>query len=73
MRGQATLLDCCKYESFRVVRGDCRDEALMKPLIAKADAIIPLAALVAAVALYVWWHLGQPGRRRGDSGAAAGP
>ncbi len=46
--GQATLLDCCKHENFRVVRGDCRDEAVMKPLVAKADAIIPLAAIVGA-------------------------
>ncbi|MBI5773314.1 MAG: NAD-dependent epimerase/dehydratase [Verrucomicrobia bacterium] len=43
---QNSLMDCCPYEKFSVVRGDCRDEALMKPLIAKADAIIPLAALV---------------------------
>ena len=46
--GQATLLDCCKHEGFRVVRGDCRDEALVRPLLVKADAIIPLAALVGA-------------------------
>jgi nucleoside-diphosphate-sugar epimerase len=46
--GQATLLDCCKHEGFRVVRGDCRDEALMGKLLAQADAIIPLAALVGA-------------------------
>ncbi|HOB33282.1 MAG TPA: SDR family oxidoreductase, partial [Verrucomicrobiota bacterium] len=31
-----------------VVRGDCRDEAVMKPLVARADLIIPLAALVGA-------------------------
>jgi nucleoside-diphosphate-sugar epimerase len=46
--GQGTLLDCCRHDSFHVVRGDCRDEALIKPLVAKADAIIPLAALVGA-------------------------
>ena len=46
--GQATLLDCCRHEEFRVVRGDCRDEAVLRPLLAKADAIIPLAALVGA-------------------------
>ena len=28
------------------MRGDCRDEALIRPLVAKADVIIPLAALV---------------------------
>jgi nucleoside-diphosphate-sugar epimerase len=44
--GQNSLLDCCPLETFRVVRGDCRDEALMRPLVAQADAIFPLAALV---------------------------
>ncbi len=44
--GQSTLLDCCHSESFRVVRGDCREESTIKPLVAKADVIIPLAALV---------------------------
>lgn len=43
---QNSLLDCCYHEKFQVVRGDARDEALLKPLIAKADLIIPLAALV---------------------------
>lgn len=43
---QPTLLDCCHYEKFAIVRGDCREESLMKPLVAKADLIIPLAALV---------------------------
>ena len=46
--GQSTLLDCCQYPTFNVVRGDCRDEALMKKLVAGADLIIPLAALVGA-------------------------
>ncbi len=46
--GQATLLDCCQQENFRVVRGDCRDEAIVRPLVAHADAIIPLAAIVGA-------------------------
>jgi nucleoside-diphosphate-sugar epimerase len=46
--GQATLLDCCRHEGFRVVRGDCRDEAVLRPLLARADAVIPLAALVGA-------------------------
>ncbi len=48
MFGQSSLLECCKFDGFQVVRGDCRDEALVKPLVAKADAIIPLAALVGA-------------------------
>jgi nucleoside-diphosphate-sugar epimerase len=45
---QNTLADCCHYPTFQVVRGDCRDEALVKQLVAKADVIIPLAALVGA-------------------------
>ncbi|WP_404421953.1 NAD-dependent epimerase/dehydratase family protein [Nibricoccus sp. IMCC34717] len=48
MFGQSTLTDCCKYDSFRIVRGDCRDEGTLKPLVAKADAILPLAAMVGA-------------------------
>lgn len=43
---QNSLLDCCQYEKFQVVRGDCRNEALVKPLVARADLIMPLAALV---------------------------
>ncbi len=46
--GQATLLECCQLEAFGVVRGDCRDESVMKPLVTQADVIIPLAALVGA-------------------------
>jgi len=45
---QCTLADCCPYATFQVVRGDARDEALMTKLVAKADVIIPLAALVGA-------------------------
>ena len=44
--GQNSLMDACHYDKFQVVRGDTRDEALVKPLLAKADLIIPLAALV---------------------------
>ncbi|WP_330203906.1 NAD(P)-dependent oxidoreductase [Cyanobacterium sp. Dongsha4] len=45
---QNSLADCCQYETFNVVRGDCRDESLMKDLVKDADVIIPLAALVGA-------------------------
>ncbi len=45
---QNSLTDCCHYDTFSVVRGDCRDEKLMGRLVAKSDAIIPLAALVGA-------------------------
>ncbi|MGD0615416.1 MAG: NAD(P)-dependent oxidoreductase [Verrucomicrobiota bacterium] len=43
---QSSLLDCCHSDRFQVVRGDCREEAVVRPLVAKADLIIPLAALV---------------------------
>ena len=43
---QNSLLDCCHSDRFQVVRGDCREENLVRPLVAKADLIIPLAALV---------------------------
>ena len=45
---QNSLADCCHYEGFQVVRGDCRDRDTVKPLLKKADIIIPLAALVGA-------------------------
>jgi len=48
MFGQASLAECCGYDTFEVVRGDARDEALVKKLLAEADAVIPLAALVGA-------------------------
>lgn len=48
MFGQASLADCCAFDKFEVVRGDSRDEATVKKLLAKADVIIPLAALVGA-------------------------
>ncbi|MEH1841976.1 MAG: NAD-dependent epimerase/dehydratase [Nostoc sp.] len=45
---QNSLADCCQYEGFQVVRGDCRDEDTIKYLLKDADVIIPLAALVGA-------------------------
>jgi nucleoside-diphosphate-sugar epimerase len=45
---QATLADCCRYDTFTVVRGDCRDRVLLQRLLPQADFIIPLAALVGA-------------------------
>jgi len=48
MYRQNSLLGCCALDSFKVVRGDARDEAVIKPLIKDADYIIPLAALVGA-------------------------
>jgi nucleoside-diphosphate-sugar epimerase len=46
--GQLSLLDCCHDEKLTVIRGDARDERLLKPLVAKADVLIPLACLVGA-------------------------
>src|SRR3954453_19622907 len=43
---QNSLADCCQYSTFHIARGDTRDESVIKPLVAKADVIIPLAALV---------------------------
>jgi nucleoside-diphosphate-sugar epimerase len=45
---QTSLLDCCRFETFDVVRGDARDERTMAPLVSRHDVIIPLAALVGA-------------------------
>jgi nucleoside-diphosphate-sugar epimerase len=48
MFGQNSLVECCSNEKFNVIRGDARDEAVIKPLIKNSDYIIPLAALVGA-------------------------
>lgn len=45
---QSSLNHCCADPNFSVVKGDCRDESVMAKLMAKADVIIPLAALVGA-------------------------
>ncbi|MEK7388711.1 MAG: NAD-dependent epimerase/dehydratase family protein [Elusimicrobiota bacterium] len=48
MYGQNSLLHMCADDRLSIVRGDCRDQALMKPLIREHDILIPLAALVGA-------------------------
>ena len=45
-----SLLHLCENARFEFVRGDARDEALLARLVADADAIIPLAAVVGAPA-----------------------
>lgn len=45
---QSSLADCCWRPEFDVVRGDCRDERLLRELVSRHDVIIPLAALVGA-------------------------
>lgn len=48
MYKQNSLAHVCSDRNFNVIRGDVRDEAIVKPLLAKSDVIIPLAALVGA-------------------------
>lgn len=45
---QASLNHVCHHPRFSVVRGDVRVENVVKPLLAAADIIIPLAAYVGA-------------------------
>jgi nucleoside-diphosphate-sugar epimerase len=47
---QNSLLECCANDNFSVVRGDARDEEILKKILPGADYIIPLAALVGAPA-----------------------
>jgi nucleoside-diphosphate-sugar epimerase len=48
MYGQAPLLDHLMDGSLEIVRGDARDESLLKRLVPAADALIPLACLTGA-------------------------
>lgn len=48
MFGQASLNHYCYHKNFDVVSGDIRLRDILKPIIAKADVIIPLAAIVGA-------------------------
>ena len=45
---QGSLNHVCHHPKFSVIKGDIRIESTIKPLLAKADAVIPLAALVGA-------------------------
>ena len=45
---QNSLMDCCGNERFDVIRGDCRDERMLRELVTQYDCFIPLAALVGA-------------------------
>jgi nucleoside-diphosphate-sugar epimerase len=45
---QNSLAACCASPAFSVERGDARDEATLRRLLARADLVIPLAALVGA-------------------------
>lgn len=46
--GQTSLLDVCHNPRLSVVRGDARDERVMRPLVKEADVILPLACLTGA-------------------------
>jgi len=48
MFAQNSLMDCCVCDNFSVVRGDARDENLLKNIVKDKDIIIPLAAIVGA-------------------------
>jgi nucleoside-diphosphate-sugar epimerase len=48
MYKQASLNQVCNNKNFAVHKGDIRIESVIKPLVADADVIIPLAALVGA-------------------------
>jgi nucleoside-diphosphate-sugar epimerase len=48
--GQQSLLQHCANPRFDFVLGDARDEGRLRPLVAAADVIIPLAAVVGAPA-----------------------
>ncbi|MFC1633241.1 NAD-dependent epimerase/dehydratase family protein [Planctomycetota bacterium] len=48
MFGPNSLLDCCSYDTFDVIRGDARDKSLIERVARDVDIVIPLAALVGA-------------------------
>jgi nucleoside-diphosphate-sugar epimerase len=47
---QHNLFHLCSNPNFDFVRGDARDHVAVKPLVEKADVLIPLAAIVGAPA-----------------------
>ncbi len=57
--GQESLFHLCHHADFTFHRGDARDESLLAPLVAKADVILPLAALVGAPACTRDPHLAE--------------
>src|SRR5580704_10729780 len=48
MYDQNSLAHVCANPNFDVVNGDARAADILKPLVAKADYVLPLAALVGA-------------------------
>jgi len=47
---QTSLLHLCRYPALKIVKGDVRNQAVLKPLLKEADVIVPLAAIVGAPA-----------------------
>jgi len=45
---QDSLNHCCTDDNFEIIRGDVRDQSLIKKYLAQSDIVIPLAALVGA-------------------------
>jgi nucleoside-diphosphate-sugar epimerase len=50
IHGEQNLFHLCAHPAFDFVHGDARDRSLMSQLVASADVIIPLAAIVGAPA-----------------------
>ena len=48
MYGQQSLFHLCSHPNFRFLRGDVRDESLMRAVVSESDVLIPLAAIVGA-------------------------
>ena len=46
MFDQASLAGCCQSDRFEVTRGDARNERTVRELLAQADVVLPLAAMV---------------------------
>lgn len=47
---QNSLFHLCAHPRFNFIKGDARDRRVLAPLVARADVIIPLAAIVGAPA-----------------------
>jgi len=50
MYNQTSLLDCCHYKNLEIIRGDTRDENLLREILKKVDVIFPLACITGAPA-----------------------
>jgi nucleoside-diphosphate-sugar epimerase len=50
LHGGAGLLHLADHPRFEFIRGDVRDEGMMRELVSRADVLLPLAALVGAPA-----------------------